>query len=553
MELHESLYALGQSQGRELFNDADSFRGALDDYLDEDSATTGDINLLVDAVRLGAFQAMTTMLDSGADSDRAVSEAGARLARDRGSADVGGAMWALAVLGYAIGKVNDQQVRRYRTQHASSPAPPPAGPATMLPPTGLPSPGQPPMTSPGAPPPMSPPGPSAPAPAPTAPVWPSSGSSAPSYSPPPSAGAPSPVGAGSYGAPPPAATQTFSPYGQPPPAKKRKLWPIVVGVVAGVVLVGGGVVTVVALSGDDKKDPDDPKKSDSSATSDPTSEGPDVSFDALNTRYASLATMVTSGLDSCAAGTPQSGQTEKIECTFPQGTMVLTTYASDAELTAARRRHLNTAEGTIVSDVDSGAYYRFDPTTADPESTAAALVYWDSAAGKQSAEVTGSTGVSADQLDQTFEAVSATVTPPDGPTDLAVKDFNTLFGIVNCRRIPTETGGETEESECRRSGRRTWVGRFDKGADLRRYRTNAKTLTNQDGRLVVDYWYNDDNSNGQQDDDEPEQGKIYGYVEEQDSGSSFGVLYIDDFDCGCYLQMYDKGQGDPEKLYKLIF
>src|SRR3712207_6899185 len=48
-------------------NDADSFRGALDDYLDEDSATTGDINLLVDAVRLGAFQAMMTMLDSGAD------------------------------------------------------------------------------------------------------------------------------------------------------------------------------------------------------------------------------------------------------------------------------------------------------------------------------------------------------------------------------------------------------------------------------------------------------------------------------------------------------
>ena len=107
MELHESLYALGRSQGRELFNDADSFRGALDDYLDEDSASTGDINLLVDAVRLGAYQGMMSMLDSGADADRAVSEAGSRLARDRGSADVGGAMWALAVLGYATGKVSD--------------------------------------------------------------------------------------------------------------------------------------------------------------------------------------------------------------------------------------------------------------------------------------------------------------------------------------------------------------------------------------------------------------------------------------------------------------
>jgi hypothetical protein len=263
--------------------------------------------------------------------------------------------------------------------------------------------------------------------------------------------------------------------------------------------------------------------------------------------------MVTSGMDSCAAGNPLSGQTERVECTFPQGKMVLTTYSSDAELVAARRRHLNNAEGTIVSDVESGAYYRFDPTTADPESTAAPVVYWDSQAGKQSAEVTGSSGVKADQLDHVFQAVSATVTPPDGPSDQAVKDFNDVFGIINCQRIPTETGGETEESECRRSGRRTWVGKFAKVNDLRRYRTNAKTLTNRDGELVVDYWYNDDNSNGQQDDDEPEQGKIYGYVEEQDDGTSFGVLYIDDLDCRCYLQMYDKGQGDPEKLYNLIF
>ena len=39
MELHENLYALGQQLGREVFEDPDSFRGALDDFLDEDSAT----------------------------------------------------------------------------------------------------------------------------------------------------------------------------------------------------------------------------------------------------------------------------------------------------------------------------------------------------------------------------------------------------------------------------------------------------------------------------------------------------------------------------------
>lgn len=535
MELHESLYALGRSQGRELFNDADSFRGALDDYLDEDSATTGDINLLVDAVRLGAYQAMISMLDSGADADRAVTEAGNRLARDRGSADVGGAKWALAVLGYATGRVSDVQVRAYRTQHASAPVPPPAGPPTVLPPAGAPA-SSPPLAS-GPPPGANPP-------PPTSPVWPSSGPNPGT----PASVPPTPAPGGTYGAPPPA---SYGGYGHAAPRKPRKVWPIVVGIVAVVVLIGGGVVGgVVVLSGDD--DPE-PPSGDRKTTLTTTPPGVDVSFEALNERYQSLAALVTSGMDECVEANPQSGQTEKISCTFPEGTLVLTTYSSDAELKAARQRRLNYDEGTIVADVESGAYYRFDPKVADDTSTAAPIIYWDSQAGRQSAEITGGTGVLADQLDPAFKAVSATVTPPDGPTDVAVTDFNTLFGIINCQRIPTEVDGETEESECRRSGRRTWVGKFDKVNDLRRYRSNAKTLTRQDNDLVVDYWYNDDNSNGQQDADEPEQGKIYGYIEEQDSGNNFGVLYIDDLDCRCYLQMYDKGQAQPENLYDLIF
>jgi|GEM_PF-2221308 len=546
MELHESLYALGRSQGRELFNDADSFRGALDDYLDEDSASTGDINLLVDAVRLGAYQAMISMLDSGADADRAVSEAGSRLARDRGSADVGGAMWALAVLGYASGKVSDVQVRRYRTQHNSAPAPPPAGPATMLPPQG--APGSAPAPRPG---PTPGPGPGfSAAPPPTSPVWPSSGPNPTPVSGVPGS-VPGPTSVGSYGAPTPPAS--YGGYGHAAPRKKRKVWPFVlIGVVVLALVVGGGIFAIIQSSGDDDGDGDNDART-SAPTSPTEDEGPDVSFEGLNERYQSLGSMVTSGMNECVAANPQSGQEEKVECTFPQGKLVLTTYASDAELRAARQRRLNYNEGTIVSDVQSGAYYRFDPTTADPESTGTPVIYWDSQAGVQSAELSGAAGVTADQLDPAFEAVSATVTPPDGPTDIAVQDFNSLFGIVNCQRIPTETDGETEESECRRSGRRTWVGKFAKVNDLRRYRTNAKTLAGQDDNLVVDYWYNDDNSNGEQDEDEPEQGKIYGYIEEQDSGTNYGVLYIDDLDCRCYLQMYDKGQADPEKLYNLIF
>ena len=150
MELHESLYALGLRLGREVFEDPDSFRGALDDFLDEDSATTGDINLLVDAVRLGAFSSMTSMIGSGAQVTAAVEEAGNRLARDRGSADVAGAQWACAVLGFAIGKVSDAEVRRYRTQHAT-----PQPPSQPLPPTQFPAqqaaPGAAPTQRPGVP------------------------------------------------------------------------------------------------------------------------------------------------------------------------------------------------------------------------------------------------------------------------------------------------------------------------------------------------------------------------------------------------------------------
>lgn len=551
MELHESLYALGKSQGRELFNDADSFRGALDDYLDEDSATTGDINLLVDAVRLGAFQAMMTMLDSGADADRAVSEAGSRLARDRGSADVGGAMWALAVLGYATGKVSDAQVRSYRTQHSSAPTPPPVGPPTVLPPAA-PGSAPAPAPGPGVPPPTgspvgSPPPPGATTPPPTAPVWPSSG---PNPAPPaPGPAAPVPAPAASYGAPPP----SYGGYGHAATPPKKSRLPLVLALVGGLVVLAviAVLIPVVFLADDDKK-PDDPEASSDGPTSPTTPEGPDVSFEALNERYQSLGSRVTSGMDGCEAAGLQSGQAEKIQCTFPQGTLVLTTYASGDELTAARKRRLNDKEGTIVSDVDSGAYYRFDPTTANAESTDPPIIYWDSQAGIQSAELTGNTGVKADQLDPAFDAVAATVTPPDGLTDVAVQDFASTFTVINCTRIPTETDGEAEESECRRSGRRTWVGKFNKVRDLRRYRSNAKTLAKQDGDLVVDYWYTDANSNGQQDSDEPEQGKIYGYIEEQDT-DDYGVLYIDDLDCRCYLQMYDKGQGDPLKLYNLIF
>ena len=161
MELHDALRSVVVQHGSAMLSDGVGFRGVLDDVLEEDQATTGDINLLVDAVRLRAFASMTSMLDSGAQVTAAVEEAGSRLARDRGSADVAGAQWACAVLGFAIGKVSDAEVRRYRTQHAGPPqqtAPHQTG--QPLPPTQFPA--------------QQPPQPTAqpPAPAPQAPVPP---------------------------------------------------------------------------------------------------------------------------------------------------------------------------------------------------------------------------------------------------------------------------------------------------------------------------------------------------------------------------------------------
>lgn len=110
MKLHESLADLARDHGHGLFRDAAAFRGSLDDYLDEGQASSGTINLLTDAVRLGALDGMLTMLDSGANPADAVESAGQRLARDRGSADVRGCQWAVAVLGFALGKVPESLV-----------------------------------------------------------------------------------------------------------------------------------------------------------------------------------------------------------------------------------------------------------------------------------------------------------------------------------------------------------------------------------------------------------------------------------------------------------
>jgi hypothetical protein len=121
MEVHERLHELCQELGYDVLDDADNFRGALDDFLDESAVSTGDINVLVDAVRLGAYERMVRMLELRAVPAAAVEAAGDLLSRERGSADVAGSRWACAVLGYAIDKVEASEVQRYRTSAGGGP------------------------------------------------------------------------------------------------------------------------------------------------------------------------------------------------------------------------------------------------------------------------------------------------------------------------------------------------------------------------------------------------------------------------------------------------
>jgi hypothetical protein len=142
MTLYERIRALATQLGGEVFSDADGFRAALDDYLDEGSATTGEINLLVDAVRLDAARRMLTMIEHGAEPAAAVAQAGEQLARDRGSDDLNRSRWACAVVGFALGKVDEAEVLRHQTMPMPPDAPPDTTPQSS-PPSTSPSPLQP--------------------------------------------------------------------------------------------------------------------------------------------------------------------------------------------------------------------------------------------------------------------------------------------------------------------------------------------------------------------------------------------------------------------------
>jgi hypothetical protein len=137
VEIHHAVRDVVDRVGPGLLQDAESFRGVLDDVLDEDDAEVGDVNLLVDAVRFGAVDQLVRLLDSDADPALAASTVGAGFARQRGGADVHSASWACAVLAFAVGRVPDDVVRDLaaRCASADTEATTPHAPPTAVSPT----------------------------------------------------------------------------------------------------------------------------------------------------------------------------------------------------------------------------------------------------------------------------------------------------------------------------------------------------------------------------------------------------------------------------------
>lgn len=421
MELHDAIRDVVVTHGDSMLSDATGFRGVLDDVLEEDQATTGEINLLADAVRFDVLPALVGLIDGGADPARAVEEAGARLARERGGDDVTSSSWAAAVLGYAVGKVPEAVVLRHRSHRAPTHLPPPA---TSAPPA------RPPVQS----------------PAPT--VWPAQQPGPPTVLPSHGSAPQSPHQSPHQSAPQPSygGYQQFSsapgypaaPYQGSAPKKRRSGAVWAAAAVAAVVVVGGAVGGIVVATGDDKDD----KK-----TAEPKEPEVDVDPDAINERYNALASDITSGASDCKAGEPAAGQTEVVECGVSAGKLSLVTWADEEALTAARKTRLDYRSGTLTADNGTTALYEFDPErggTSDP-----AIVYWDSTSALQSATITGEGSVKIDSLTTQYTATSPRVPEPTAPAHEVLREFIGInMDVAACTRQRTFFVGETEESSC---------------------------------------------------------------------------------------------------------
>jgi hypothetical protein len=370
VSVHEDLRTLVTRYGERVLDVADDLRATLDDFLEEGQATPGEINLLVDAVRLGAHEQMLSMLTHGADPRAAVEGAGARLAEDRGG-DQRSASWACATLGFAVGRVPEALVLAYRSQQPAPGTPPGPPAATSSPDYGI----NPPAAE-GPVPPL-PPAPSSQSPT-SAPqqVYGLTGAPAPTQGP------GQPVHPG----------QTVAPgYGQAwqPPGgsgggggRKNLLIGLGAAIAAAVVIA---IIAVIATSGGDSPEADDDPTSPTKPTD--TAVDPTFSVDDLATTYGALGSTIDAGAESCERSEPEEDETEVVTCTYEQLEVVFTTYTDEAALDDTRSDIEEEASAQSfdldhAKTSDTGTFQMVSDTTLD-----VTWMYWDSTEALQSAYV----------------------------------------------------------------------------------------------------------------------------------------------------------------------
>lgn len=114
MQIHEAVEEIYR-RNPAAFEDPRHLVAALSDYVDTDGSGAGEIRLIVDAVALGSFQRLQDLAEVGASPHQAIAEGATTLARNRAT-DEHRSGWACAVLAYALGLINDADVRVYRAR-----------------------------------------------------------------------------------------------------------------------------------------------------------------------------------------------------------------------------------------------------------------------------------------------------------------------------------------------------------------------------------------------------------------------------------------------------
>ena len=501
IELHQEIRGLVDRHGSYVITDPGQFRAAFEDVLgDSRELPSGTFNLLVDAVRHQVAEHVVHMVDNGADPITAIRTAGTRFADVRGGGDPAQCSWAAAVLGYAAGRVSESAWNAYTTTQRpenTGSQPPPVPP-------------------PPVPPPPIPPPPIPPSPDPTrqTPVPPT---------------------------PPPV----------PPLAPRRRRYlSVMLGVIGIILLLILGVgVTWWVLDGDA------PKQS-----ADPRTHGPDAvptDLDSVRERYGNLAADITSGVESCKPVDLPDGVVDKLSCSLPEATLVLTTFEAEDDVVAARGLVTDTRTGTI-SDIQSDrAFYGFDPENDD--SSEPAEIYSDLVPARQAAHLTASAGGAYDDLSYVFSVTGPVVDQPTEPADPGLIRFISARKITDCARITTFADGETEENLCSLEGYDVYVAAFDSKATFLRYRATTVQYQREDGVYTgssVFCYQLDNDPVCRSVEGERVIGRIYGYVSGDDSAEESGVLYLDQVKCQCYLEVWGREgreRANPDALLSVLF